>query len=132
LLLVAVLCGLAFLGIGGRVAMRGLALAVDRPTNFGIGATAGIIFIGGLLGLIGGVVFGIISSRLPGSPAIKGLLFGSLFLAVLIPLQPAAVQEEIAAFRGHLMIATMAFWFLFSGYGLTMAMLVARRHAQSS
>jgi hypothetical protein len=130
LLLAAVLSGAVFLGIGGRIAMRVLALAVGRPTNFGTGATAGIILIGAVLGLVGGIAFAIVASRLPGSPLVKGLLFGTLFLAVLIPLQPAAVQEEIAAFRGHLMVATMSFWILFCGYGVTLASVAARQGAQ--
>ncbi len=71
LLLVGVLSGTAFLGIGGRVAMRGLALAVGRPTNFGIGASAGIVLIGSVLGLLGGVLFALVGSRLPRSAAAK-------------------------------------------------------------
>src|SRR5882757_7570202 len=110
LLLVAVLSGMLFLGIGGRVAMRGLALEVGRPTNFGLGATAGIVLIGSALGLVGGVLFVLVGRRLPTSGAIKGVLFGTLFFASLIPLQPAAVKEEIAAFRGHLLLATICFW----------------------
>jgi hypothetical protein len=130
LLLVAIVCGASFLGIGGRVAMRALALAAGRPTNFGIGATMGIVFIGTALGLVGGIVFVIVSGHLRGSAPIKGLLFGTLFLAVLIPLQPAAVQEEIAAFEGHLLLATMSFWLLFAGYGLTLATILARLNVQ--
>src|SRR6476661_5487139 len=94
--LVGIVSGTAFLGIGGRVAMRGLALAVGRPTNFGLGASAGIVLIGSLLGLLGGILFVLVKSRLPGSALAKGMIFGTLYFA-FIPLQPAAVQEEIAA-----------------------------------
>jgi hypothetical protein len=130
-MLVGILCGMAFLGIGGRVAMRGLALAVGRPTNFGLGATAGIVLIGSLLGLVGGVAFALMSKRLPGTTAGKGMLFGTLFLGVLIPLQPAAVQEEIEAFRGHLFLATLCFWLIFACYGATMAVVVDRWDGQT-
>jgi hypothetical protein len=125
-LLIGLLSGVAFLGIGGRVAMRVLALAVDRPTDFGLGATAGILLIGGVIGLVGGIIFAMVAPTLPGGPGIKGLLFGTLFLAMLIPLQPRAVQEEIAAFDGHLIFATECFWLVFCGYGLTLSTLVAR------
>jgi hypothetical protein len=57
------------------------------------------------------------------------VLFGTLFLAVLIPLQPAAVQEEIAAFRGHLVLATFCFWLIFAGYGFALAKLAPRLEA---
>jgi hypothetical protein len=123
------LSGVAFLGIGGRLAMRALALAVDRPTNFGLAATLGIIFIGAVLGLAGGLVFALVARGLPGKPAVKGPVFGTLFLAGLIPLQPPAVQEEIAAFHGHLLLATVCFGLIFCGYGLTLASLSARWEA---
>jgi hypothetical protein len=132
LLLVAVSSGLLFLGIGGRIAMRGLALAIGRPTNFGLGATAGIVLIGSVLGLVGGVLFMLIGRQLPSSGAIKGVLFGTLFFALLIPLQPAAVQEEIAAFRGHLLLATICFWVLFAGYGIMLSEIVARRDGRQT
>jgi hypothetical protein len=128
-LLIGLLSGVAFLGIGGRIGMRALALAVDRPTNFGLGATVGVIFIGAVLGLVGGLVFALVARGLPGTPAVKGLVFGTLFLAALIPLQPPAVQEEIAAFHGHLLLATLCFWLIFCGYGVTLASLCARWQA---
>jgi len=118
-----------FLGIGGRVAMRGLALAVGRPTNFGLGATAGIVLIGSLLGLVGGVLFALVGRRLPTSGAMNGALFGTLFFALLIPLQPAAVQEEIAAFREHLFLATICFWLIFATYGVVLSEFAAHRDA---
>jgi hypothetical protein len=130
MLLVGVLSGVIFLGIGGRVVMRGLAVAVGRSTDFGLGATAGIVLIGGVLGLIGGVVFALVAGRLPGSAAAKGVLFGTAFLAVLIPLQPAAVQEEIEAFRGHLVLATICFWVIFALYGFTLAKFARRSTAR--
>jgi hypothetical protein len=106
--------------------MRGLALSVGRPTNFGLGATLGIVLIGAVLGLLGGMIYALVPSRLPGSPALKGMVFSTLFLAALIPLQPAAVQDEIAAFQGHLLLATFWFWLIFSGYGCTLASVAAR------
>src|SRR3954469_7741799 len=63
-LLAGFLSGFAFLGIGGRIAMRALAIAGDRPTNFGIGASAGIVLIGSVLGLLGGLLFALVGSRL--------------------------------------------------------------------
>lgn len=131
-LLAGVLSGLAFLGIGGRIAMRGLAVAVDRPTNFGIAASVGIVLIGSILGLLGGVLFALVGSRLPRPAAAKGLIFGTLFFALLIPLQPAAVQEEIAAFQGHLLLATICFWLIFAAYGVTMSVVVTRGNARQT
>lgn len=125
-LLVGMFSGTALLGIGGRVAMRVLALVAGRSTNFGLTATAGIVLIGTLLGLIGGAVFALGAGRLPGPAVAKGALFGTLFLAVLIPLQPAAVQEEIDAFRGHLPFAAFCFWLIFAAYGIALATFTAR------
>ena len=110
--------------------MRGLALAVGRPTNFGLGASAGIVLIGSLLGLLGGILFVLVKSRLPGSALAKGMIFGTLYFALLIPLQPAAVQEEIAAFQGHLLLATICFWLIFAAYGVMLSEVVARRDSR--
>jgi hypothetical protein len=95
-------------GVGGRLAMRVLALIAHRPTHFGLGATLGILLR---------------QARL--APAIKGALYGTLLFAVLVPLQPAAIREEIAAFQSHLMLAGLFFWAVCVGYGVVLAGLVA-------
>jgi hypothetical protein len=113
--------GLVCLGIGGRIAMRLAALNAGRATHFGAGATVGILVIGAILGGLGAAGFLLIGRRLPGSAWFRGILFGSLFLMVLAPLQPPAIREEIDALRGHLVFAGVCFWVLFAAYGVVLA-----------
>ena len=62
---------------------------------------------------------------------LKGALYGTLLFAVLIPLQPMAIQEEIDALRGHLVVAGMLCWVTCAGYGVMLARLEARRAVAS-
>src|SRR5438105_3494529 len=77
--------GILALGLGGRLAMRVLALVADRPTHFGLGASLGIVLIGGILGVLASLGYLLVGRRAPGAPALKGALYGTLLFAVLIP-----------------------------------------------
>lgn len=115
------ICGIVVLGLGGRVMMRIVALAGHRPVHFGAGATAGIVIIGGVLGLIGGLGFGLLQRALPGRAAVKGLLYGTLFFVVVVPLQPAPIQAEITDLRSIWSIVIPLFWALFLAFGVVVA-----------
>jgi hypothetical protein len=114
-------CGILVLGLGGRVMMRIVALAGHRPVHFGAGATAGILLIGGVLGLIGGVGFALLQRALPGGAVVKGLLYGTLFFVVVVPLQPAPIQAEITELRAIWSIVIPLFWALFLAFGVGVA-----------
>jgi hypothetical protein len=118
--------GIVVLGLGGRLAMRVLALVAGRPTHFGLGASLGIVLIGGILGVLASIGYLLVGRRAPGTPALRGALYGTVLFAVLIPLQPAAIQEEIGALRGHLVVAGLCFWTACVGYGVLLAILVSR------
>ena len=107
--------GALCLGLGGRLAMRGLALLGRRPTGFSLGATLGILLIGTILGAVGGLAFALVSGRR--SSRLGGSLFGTAFFLLLVPLQPAAIREEITAFRGHFGEVGVCFGLLFAIYG---------------
>jgi hypothetical protein len=126
-LLAGVASGILLLGLGGRLAMRVLALIAHRPTHFGLKATLGILLIGAILGGLASLGYTLVLRQARGAPALKGALYGSFLFAVLIPLQPAAIQEEIVAFRGHLAVAGLLFWAVCVGYGVMLAGLEARR-----
>ncbi len=125
-LIAGTLSGVVILGAGGRLAMRLLALMAHRPVHFGWSATLGIFLIGGILGAVGGVAFALTANRLRSDPLLKGVLYGTLLLLLLMPLQPSAIQEEITAFRGHLIAAGLLFWMVCAGYGIVLAIIVAR------
>jgi hypothetical protein len=125
-LIAGTLGGIVILGAGGRLVMRLLALMAHRPLQFGWGATLGILLIGGILGAIGGLVFALTAARLRSTPLLKGALYGTLLLLLLIPLQPSAIQQEITALRGHLLAAGVLFWLVWASYGVLLATIVTR------
>ena len=113
--------GILIFGLGGRVLMRLVALAGHRPVHFGAGASLGIVLIGGVLGLLGGIGFGVLQRALPGRAAVQGLLYGTLFFVVAVPLQPAPIQAEITELRAIWSIVIPLFWALFLAWGVCVA-----------
>jgi hypothetical protein len=83
------------------------------------------VFRGVIAGTLSGVVI-LGEGGLRSDPLLKGALYGTLLLLLLIPLQPSAIQEEITAFRGHLIAAGLLFWMVCAGYGIVLAIIVAR------
>jgi hypothetical protein len=81
--------GLAW-GAGARVAMRIVAVAEGRPTEFSIGGTIFILLTGLVFGLLLGLLFATVRRWLPGSGIGKGIAFGSI-LALLLLLPFAAL-----------------------------------------
>ena len=95
-LLAGIPAGVLVGGIGSRIAMRISALAggegiAGRLTENGNvvgemtrdGTLFLVIFMGLATGIVGGVLYGIIRSWLPGSSLVRGVLYGLLLLAVL-------------------------------------------------
>jgi hypothetical protein len=129
-LLAGVVAGLVVLGIGGRIVMRVLALVTHRPPHFGLGASLGILLIGAVLGTLACVPLIALTWRRPtgaSRPAAwRGMLYGSLVFLLLIPLQPAAIREEVSALRGHMPLILALFWAIFASYGLVLQHLLSR------
>jgi hypothetical protein len=127
---VGLLSGLAgglFLGIGGRLIMRILALEAQQMPAFSLEGSLGILFIGLIIGIISGLLYALLLSYLPDFIG-KGPIFGLLVLAILVPLMPAPIQEEIAASAagGRLWLATVLFRVLFAIFGFLLQVLFER------
>ena len=79
------LAGVLCLGAGGRVAMWAFAEATGRPTVFTLGGSLTVVAGGAVAGLLGGIPFGMLASRLPKPLVLRGLLAGAVWLALLSP-----------------------------------------------
>ena len=94
--LVAVLLGVAsgalILGIGGRIAMRGIAAMSGGPPGFSWGGTMTVIVLGALSGLAGAIVLMGVRVLLPRRAALRGIIYWAFLILVglrgLSPIDP--------------------------------------------
>ena len=84
-LLVGTATGALFLGVGGRVVMRAIALAAGRPPGFSFGGTFSVILSGAIAGFVGGVLLFAAARFVPALLRFRGLIFGVLCYALATP-----------------------------------------------
>ena len=121
-------------GIGARIAMRAVALADGGHTEFTIGGTLLILFVGGLFGIPLGLLFAAVRRWLPGSGLRKGLSFGGGLLALLVVPFALLGASDIGGdvLDAPVLIGTGMFASLFVAYGLTVAAAMERLERQVS
>jgi len=67
--------GMLVLGMGGRLAMRGIAHVVGQPPSFSLGGTVTVVLLGLVSGLVGGLVFVGLWFLLPRWRVLRATLF---------------------------------------------------------
>ncbi|HEX9705670.1 MAG TPA: hypothetical protein VGA20_10515 [Gemmatimonadales bacterium] len=86
--------GTVALGIGGRVAMRGIAMLSGTTPGFSWGGTMTVIFLGAVSGLAGALFFMGVRLLLPRRRVLRGVLFWTfLVLVSLRGLRPVDGQR---------------------------------------
>lgn len=78
--LIGIGIGAVVLGIGGRVAMRGIAVLSGAPPGFSFGGSLTVVFLGAVSGLVGALILIGLRCFLPG----RWLLQTVSFYAVLV------------------------------------------------
>jgi len=122
-LLAGLIGGLVW-GIGARIAMRIVALAAHKPTEFSVGGTLGILMVGAIYGLLVGLVFAGTRRFLPGSWCRSGLISGLLVLLITgWPIYSGFIMEESSL--GVRALAVAMFGALFVGFGMVVALAYA-------
>jgi len=114
-LLIGTITGALFLGVGGRLVMRGLALASGRPSGFSFGGTFSVILSGAIAGVIGGILLVAAAQFVPVLLRVHGLIFGLLCYVVATP-----------GFRPPQLLVFALFAPTFLGYGMATVMLYER------
>jgi ABC-type antimicrobial peptide transport system permease subunit len=115
--LTGAIAGVLVLGLGGRLVMRLIVHLMHQDPHFGIVPSLGILLIGGIMGTLAGVVYGLIPQRRwPGHSTLKALIYGSLLFGVLVLAKPAA--SEVAAARAYWWAIIPLFWAICVGYAL--------------
>ncbi len=123
--LLAGLAGGLVLGVGGRVAMRLIALGAGLDPGFSWGGSVEVVATGLMIGVPAGLVFIALRRLIPGPSIWRGAAFGVLlFLALVIVPPPAARSASESV--GRLLLTVGLFGPLFVLYGIV-AELVARR-----
>jgi len=109
--LLAGLIGGMVWGIGARIAMRIVALAAHKPTEFSLEGTALILLVGAFFGIPLGLLFAGVMTYLPGAGHRKGLSFGLLVLLIMAApfyLGPLAAEAPLGLrFLGIAMFAAL-------------------------
>jgi hypothetical protein len=105
--------GFVFLGVGGRVGMRAIALASDQAPSFTIEGSIAVCLLGAVTGAVVATVFLLVRTAFPTRRWTRGVLFwtvcGALVLRGLHPVTAlnAAVFVPLFLLHGVLL---HAFW----------------------
>lgn len=78
------LLGTLCLGIGGRAAMRGIAIAQGAAPGLSLGGTLTVVFLGALAGLAAGLVYVATRTLLPRLVGWARALFSVVLLAITL------------------------------------------------
>jgi hypothetical protein len=105
--------GLVVLGVGGRIAMRAIALANNAPPGFSIGGTATVVFLGVVSGGGGGLLYALLCRLIPRRRILRSAVFGValvlLTLRGLRPIQPLALEWFMPLALGYGAIVDVAY-----------------------
>ena len=95
-LLLGAAVGFVVLGIGGRIAMRAIAIANGVPTGFSVGGTATVVLLGLASGIGGGLLYALLHRYVRQPRLARSALFAValvlLTLRGLRPIQPRALE----------------------------------------
>lgn len=123
--LLAGLVGGLVLGVGGRVAMRLIALGAGLEPGFSWGGTGEVVATGLLIGVPAAVVFVALRRFIPGPGVWRGAAFGALLFLALVVVPPAAARSASESV-GRLLLTVGLFAPLLVLYGIVVE-LVRRR-----
>ena len=95
-LLLGAAVGFVVLGIGGRLAMRAIAISNGVPADFSVGGTATVVVLGLASGIGGGLLYALLHRYVPRPRLARSALFTLalilLTLRGLRPIQPRALE----------------------------------------
>ena len=108
--------GFIFLGIGGRLIMRIIAISNGRPPVFSFKGTIIVLFAGGIAGGMAGIIWAILKMYLDKSRVVKGIWYVTLFSFSFVLTTP---EKSI--------FASSLFGFVFIIFGVFMVFYLNRK-----
>jgi hypothetical protein len=119
--------GLLVGGIGGRAAMRLIAVGQGRTPSFTLRGSLVVVAAGTILGAAVGVLYVVVRRFIPGHGVARGLLYSlALQLVGLMVGFPLPVRPPGGSFAPGDVIARLVFSALFFAGACTLELLVAR------
>ncbi len=88
--------GAVVLGVGGRLAMRGIAVLSGAPPSFTVGGSLRVVLMGALSGLGGAWILKVLRSFLPKRWLIQTILFYAIIVLIMLRgLKPVDSQRLV-------------------------------------
>jgi hypothetical protein len=129
-LISGLIAGFAVLGIGGRIAMRLIAMAEGQPPKFSTRGTLGVLMVFTIIGMILSVPFATFQGYMRSSNLRKGATFGLFLMLVIVwamPLVPLLLSNGGAdPLNFASIVARTLFSALFLCYGVLVATVSER------
>ena len=122
-LVAGALLGALILGLGGRIVMRLLALAIARDPSFSVGGTAEVIAYGAIVGVMSAVLLAIARPFLPRRWPIQGLMLAALGYAGTIATLPEHIANTARPFADRMPLVLALFGLCFLLFGPALARL---------
>ena len=116
----AVLGALA-LGLGGRMVMRLLALAIGRGPAFSIGGTAEVVAYGAIVGVMSAALFAMARPILPRRWPVQGLILAAFSFGGTVATLPTHIAETARPFTDRMPLVLTLFGICFLLFGLALA-----------
>jgi len=119
--LVGAALGALFLGLGGRIIMRLLAMSIARDPVFSLGGTLDIVAFGAIVGTVSGAAFSLCRPLMPMRWSLQGSIVAALAYAGTIATLPAHIADTARPFADQMTLVLTLFGLCFLLFGLTMA-----------
>jgi hypothetical protein len=130
-LLVGAAAGFVVLGIGGRIAMRAIAIASNAPPSFTLDGTFTVILLGLLTGVGGGLLYAVLHRLIPQRRMLRSALYGFVIVLLTLrglrPIQPFALEWFMPLTLSYGIVVDM----LFTRWASRRSTGPPRDHAQS-
>jgi hypothetical protein len=118
-LFLGAIIGALFLGAGGRLMMRLLALSIDRPASFSLGGSLEVVAYGALLGLGGGLIKFV--SKSVGDGKMGGVFVGLMTYGLALGTLPDHIAQTAAPFADLMWFVHALFGATFLAFGVALS-----------
>jgi len=130
-LLAGAVVGLVILGVGGRIAMRVIAIVAGQAPGFSVGGTLAVVLLGGMWGAPGGPIVLALRRVIPRSAVLRGVVLGAMGFGVAMLTVGRALSGPVTG-PGVWPIAVALCAALFLAYGIVVDLVVGKTREAGS